>query len=205
MEELCEKREAHRAPLGTKVTWTVDYEEWHQAESQNVSSSGMMIRTRDELEPGTSLELKFRLPNIKDQTPIVAEAKVVRVVARNRAQIGLGLKFVTFRSHSYVVLEEFVCRIMGLPFDGDLAEHGTGDDEAGFTFEMDTLTAEAEQRKARLQEQRQARAAALERKERVRSLLGFLAKAGLVLGGLFLASRGVGLILDLVARIRGLR
>ncbi|MDH3359679.1 MAG: PilZ domain-containing protein, partial [Desulfobulbaceae bacterium] len=65
MTDGSEKREAYRAPLGTKVSWTAGNDEWNEDLSQDVSHTGMLIRTRQYVDPGTTINLKFKLPNLK--------------------------------------------------------------------------------------------------------------------------------------------
>ncbi|MDG4476176.1 PilZ domain-containing protein [Thiovibrio frasassiensis] len=152
MADGSEKREAHRALLGTKVSWTADNLHWQEDNSQDVSSTGMMLRTAQQIEPGTMLTLAFKLPNRKFLEPITAEAEVMRAVRRQERQIGVGLRFIVLRSHDSRVVQEFVCRIIGLPLDDVIDSLGDAEDD-GYSYQMDRLLCEADERNARLADQ----------------------------------------------------
>jgi hypothetical protein len=152
MADGSEKREAHRALLGTKVSWTADNLHWQEDNSQDVSSTGMMLRTAQQIEPGTMLKLQFNLPNRKFLEPITAEAEVMRAVRRQERQIGVGLRFIVLRSHDSRVVQEFVCRIIGLPLD-DVIDSLGDDEDDGYSYQMDRLLREADERSARLADQ----------------------------------------------------
>ncbi|MCB2182074.1 MAG: PilZ domain-containing protein [Desulfobulbaceae bacterium] len=101
MVKSVERRIAPRAPMGTKIKWKiVGSSQWHEDSSQNVSSTGMMIRTGESVKPGVAVKLSFNLPNLKFQDPMIVEAEVVRQVERNGRHIGLGLRFLTLKSNN---------------------------------------------------------------------------------------------------------
>lgn len=166
--ETDEKRGAYRAPMGTKVSWTVDNHKWHEDLSQDVSSSGMMIRTMENIEPGTVIKLKFRLPNLKYIEPIIAKAQVMRVIERHGRQIGLGIQFTTINSLNFQVVTEFVCRILGLPLEDTLADLGSQSTN-GYSFEMDRLAKESTSRMIKLEEAKMAIANAKIQKEKLKT------------------------------------
>lgn len=164
MAEGSEKRAAHRALLGTKVSWTADDLDWQEDNSQDVSSTGMMLRTKQPIASGTLLKLRFNLPNRKFQAPIMAEAEVMRLVSRQDRQIGVGLRFIVLRSHDSRVVQEFVCRIIGLPLDDVIDSLGDAEDD-GYSYQMDRLLREADEKSARLADQQLLKANAKLRKE----------------------------------------
>lgn len=156
IEEQNEKRVAERAPLGTRVKWTVDNQQWFEDESQNVSSSGIMLRTTRYVEPGAKVRMVFKLPNLKFLDPITVEAEVARIVKRKETQIGLGCKFLTLRSNNFVVVQEFVCRISGVRLDDAMKEIGD-DTTVGYSFSMERLAREADRKKITAIERKMAR------------------------------------------------
>ncbi|HAW53385.1 MAG TPA: hypothetical protein DCX54_13830, partial [Flavobacteriales bacterium] len=170
MTDSSEKRGAYRAPLGTKVSWTANNLQWHEDLSQDVSSSGMRIRTQHPADPGTPIKLTFKLPNLKFIEPIVAQAEVMRTIERNGKQTGLGIRFTSISSQNFQVVNEFVCRIMGLPLDDNLAKLGT-QNEMGYSFQMDRLARESDARNIKLAEEKMARAEAALNKEITRTRL----------------------------------
>lgn len=182
-----EKREAHRALLGTKVSWTSDGLHWHEDNSQNVSATGMMLRTKQRIEPGTIVKLQFKLPSRKLlHDPIMVEAEVMRVASRQGRQIGAGLRFIVLRSHDFRVVHEFVCRIIGLPLDDIIDSLGKPEND-DYSYQMSRLLREADERTARLAEQKLAKANARRRKETLRAWRGQASRIALLLLLLFLA------------------
>lgn len=156
IEEQSERRVADRAPLGAKVRWTVDNREWFEDESQNVSSSGIMLRTNRFVAPGAKVRMVFKLPNLKFLDPITVDAEVARIVKRQEKQIGLGCKFLTLRSNNFVVVQEFVCRISGVRLDDAMREIGD-DSTVGYSFTMERLAREADRKKIHALERKLAR------------------------------------------------
>ena len=191
MVQGTEKRKAHRAPLGTKVTWTIDNSKLLNDPSQNVSSTGMMLRTQHQVDEGTSVKLSFKLPNLKHQAPIVAEAKIMRVVQRHDRKIGIGLKFLTLSSHNYQVLQEFVCRILELPLDDSIVELKSRN-PAEYTFEVARLLQKVEAQA----EERKVTKEALRRKAKVRVWIRRGIRIGLILFGLFLVYKVARIIMN---------
>lgn len=74
-------------------------------QSENLSVSGMLIRTEDTLPVGTAVEAEFSLPG--DSETIEAEAKVVRLTAPGEIP-GIALHFEKLLEHSRRRLESFL-------------------------------------------------------------------------------------------------
>ncbi len=202
MADGSEKREAHRALLGTKVRWSLDELQWHEDNSQDVSSTGMMLRTKEPIEPGAAIKLEFNLPSRKFREPIMAEAEVMRAVRRQDRQIGVGLRFIVLRSHDSRVVHEFVCRIIGLPL-GDVLD-SLGDEEDGYSsYQMDRLLREADQRTSHLADQKLAKTTAKLRNESIRKWRERGKRIALLLLLLFLAFKAKGLLTGLNALFNG--
>lgn len=197
-----EKREAHRALLGTKVSWTADDLQWHEDNSQDVSSTGMMLRTAQPIEPGTTLKLRFNLPNRKFLEPITAEAEVMRVVRRQDRQIGVGLRFIVLRSHDSRVVQEFVCRILGLPLDDVIDSLGDAEDD-GYSYQMDRLLREADEQSARLADQQLLKSNAKLRQEALRIWRDRGKKIALLVLLLFLAIKAKDSLMALNSLLHG--
>ncbi|HEX4004979.1 MAG TPA: PilZ domain-containing protein [Acidobacteriaceae bacterium] len=54
---------ARRYEIGTVIRYRVRGErEWHEGVMENISSSGVLIRTGQSLHPDTSIEMRFVLP-----------------------------------------------------------------------------------------------------------------------------------------------
>ena len=197
-----EKREAHRALLGTKVRWTSDDRHWQEDSSQDVSSTGMMLRTPQPIEPGTTLKLEFKLPNRKFHDPIMAEAEVMRAVRRQERQIGVGLRFIVLRSHDSRVVHEFVCRIIGLPLDDVLDSLGDAEED-GYSYQMDRLLREADERSARLGEQKLVKATAKLRNDSIRKWSERAKRIALLLLFIYLGFKAKDLLLGLNTLFHG--
>ncbi len=202
MADGSEKREAHRALLGAKVRWTSDDLHWQEDNSQDVSSTGMMLRTKQRIEPGNTLKLEFNLPNRKFHDPIMAEAEVMRAVHRQDRQIGVGLRFIVLRSHDSRVVHEFVCRIIGLPLDDVLDSLGDAEED-GYSYRMDRLLREADERTARLADQKLVIANAKLRNESIRKWSERAKKIGLLLLVIFLGYKVKGLLMGLYSLSHG--
>ena len=202
MVDGSENREAHRALLGAKVRWTSDNIQWQEDNSQDVSSTGMMLRTTQPIELGTTLQLEFNLPSRKFHDPIMAEAEVMRAVRRQDRQIGLGLRFIVLRSHDSRVVHEFVCRIIGLPLDDVIDSMGDQEGD-GYSYQMDRLLREADERTARLADQKLVKATAKLRNESLRKWRDRAKKIILLLLLLFLAFRVKGCLADLYVLLHG--
>ena len=201
MVEVKEMRGAPRAPMGTKIKWSIaGSSQWHEDNSQNVSSAGMMLRTQESIEPGSTIKLSFNLPNLKFQAPITVEAEVVREVKRNGRQIGLGLKFLTLKSTNYQVIEEFVYRILDLPRDENMAELGSND-SSGYSFQMDRLIREAEIKKLEALERKIVKEQTERRRVFYKLWIRRGVLTGLLLCSFFLLFKAVRFFLDLADRI----
>ncbi len=202
MADGSEKREAHRALLGAKVRWTSDNIQWQEDNSQDVSSTGMMLRTTQPIELGTTLQLEFNLPSRKFCDPIMAEAEVMRTVRRQDRQIGVGLRFIVLRSHDSRVVHEFVCRIIGLPLD-DIID-SMGDDEGdGYSYQMDRLLREADERTARLVDQKLVKETVKLRNESIRKWKDRAKKIALLLLFIYLGFKAKDLLLGLNTLFHG--
>lgn len=54
---------ARRYEIGTLIRYRVRGErEWHEGVTENISISGVLIRTRQPLDPKTAIEMRFFLP-----------------------------------------------------------------------------------------------------------------------------------------------
>lgn len=183
--------------MGTTVSWTTDGQQWHEDNSENVSTTGMLLRTGQPATPGSTVKLSFRLPNLSFQEPVLAEAEVARVVQRNGRQIGLGLRFLTLGSNNYEVVNEFVCRILGLTLDGAMVDRRSGA-ETSYSFEMEKLLRHSEERKMAMATRRLAEQDARVRQAAIRLWLRRGLGLGLLLLGLFAASRAAGFFISLI-------
>jgi CheY-like chemotaxis protein len=74
-------------------------------QSENLSASGMLVRTEDTVPVGTSAEVSFRVHSGSD--PIEATARVVRETVPGEIP-GIALHFESFRNDSKKRLEEFM-------------------------------------------------------------------------------------------------
>lgn len=197
-----DKRQNNRAPLITTINWTLDDRQWHQDTSQDVSPSGMMLRTPQAIAAGATVKLKFKLPNLKFQEPIVVSAEAVRVVQRHGRQIGVGLRFLSIHSQNALVVQEFVCRILGLPLAGVMNQLGSHDQELGYSFTMERLAREAEAKAVVFAAEQTAQATARQRQHFLKTWGARLLKSTLLLLGLLIVQQGIGLLFRLAARLQ---
>ncbi|MEM8963044.1 MAG: PilZ domain-containing protein [Acidobacteriota bacterium] len=68
-------------------------------QTENVSASGMLIRTDERYAKGTQIELEFTLP--QDPRPVRVVAEVMRVTTIGREEVsGIGVRFLSFSGDS---------------------------------------------------------------------------------------------------------
>ena len=77
-------------------------------QTENLSASGMLIRTDQRYEKGTQVDFEFQLPN--DSRPVRGKAEVVRHTKADRDSVGgIGMRFISFAGDSQHRFEQF-CR-----------------------------------------------------------------------------------------------
>ncbi len=88
-------RQAPRPAVRVMVRMTVELEAGNLlrvAQALNASSSGLFVRTKDELPPGTELELRIEVPGQED--PVSARGVVVRKAVKSvEGSDGVGVRF----------------------------------------------------------------------------------------------------------------
>ena len=76
-------------------------------QTENISASGMLLRTEKRYEKGTRLEFEFGLPN--DHRPIVGIAEIVRHTMIGRDNVsGVGVRFLSFAGDSQRRFESYI-------------------------------------------------------------------------------------------------
>lgn len=79
-------------------------------QTENISSSGMLIKTDKRYDSGTKIEFEFSLPN--DQRPITGQAEIVRHTMIGRDQVGgVGVRFLSFSGDSQRRFHSFLFRL----------------------------------------------------------------------------------------------
>jgi uncharacterized protein (TIGR02266 family) len=77
------------------------------AQTENISETGMFVRTPREYPLGTPVAFQFSLP--RDRTPLQGEAEVVRRTSGEGAEAqGIGLRFTAFRGDDERRLREYL-------------------------------------------------------------------------------------------------
>jgi hypothetical protein len=145
VQEGIEKRISPRAPTGIRVLWMSDDHSWHEDISRDVSAGGMMLLTDRSVKLGSFVTLNITLPNLKIKKPILARAKVARLDVRAAKQVGLGLCFISLKSENCEVIDDFVCRILGLSHDNIKTATGSGN-STEYTVDMEKLVRNAEEK-----------------------------------------------------------
>jgi hypothetical protein len=86
------ERVSIRFPVQVELDMGLRTETW---QCVNISSTGMLVRTSEEIPKGSHLDLQFTVPG--DDLPIRASAEVVRRTTFGREDFtGLGLRYVSF-------------------------------------------------------------------------------------------------------------
>jgi Tfp pilus assembly protein PilZ len=76
-------------------------------QSENISVSGMLIRTSEEFPIGSQVRLEFALTD--DDEPLVCLAEVVRYTEPVKEKIrGMGVNFLSFEDDGWSRLEGFL-------------------------------------------------------------------------------------------------
>lgn len=84
-----------------------DAEEMLVCQTENISSTGMLLRTDKRYETGTRIQFQFTLPH--DQRPIVGLAEIVRHTMIGRDKVsGVGVRFLSFTGDSQRRFESFI-------------------------------------------------------------------------------------------------
>ncbi len=84
-----------------------DAEEMMICQTENMSASGMLLRTDKRYEKGTRIQFEFELPN--DHRAIVGIAEIVRHTMIGRDNIsGVGVRFLSFAGDSQRRYESFI-------------------------------------------------------------------------------------------------
>ena len=79
-------------------------------QTENISSSGMLIKTDKRYEVGAEIEFEFTLPN--DERPISGRAAIVRHTQIGRDQVGgVGLRFLSFSGDSQRRFQWFLYKL----------------------------------------------------------------------------------------------
>lgn len=77
-------------------------------QTENLSASGMLIRTNQRYQIGTQVEFEFQIPD--DSRPVRGKAEVVRHTHAGRDSVGgIGMRFVSFAGDSQHRFEQY-CR-----------------------------------------------------------------------------------------------
>lgn len=102
-----------RAQVSVMVRLEVELSYGHSVricQSENLSESGMLVRTENTVPVGTSADVSFRLRSGDD--PIEARARVVRETAPGEIP-GIALHFDSFRKDSQARLKQFMAVRLG--------------------------------------------------------------------------------------------
>jgi len=79
-------------------------------QTENISESGILIKTDRRYEKGTQIHFEFSLP--EDQRPILGVAEVVRHTMIGRDAVGgIGMRFVSFSGDSQRRFQSFIKRL----------------------------------------------------------------------------------------------
>lgn len=104
-----EKPRRKLVPRDDRITINHEFasvEEFVQEYVSNLSRTGAFIKTRDPLDVGTKVNLRFTVI-MDDMETIEGIGEVVRVQAR---PAGMGVVFITLTSHSQGLIEKLIVR-----------------------------------------------------------------------------------------------
>ena len=108
--------------MDTIVSYSLDGITWNQTRSRNISVSGILVHGLNGIQIGQTANLDFQLPNLRYQNQFQTEAQVVRMVKPRGHSPGFALKFSKLTMGQYLLIDEFVARVLGLPGDSNAYE-----------------------------------------------------------------------------------
>ncbi len=103
LDQVCE-RVRIRLPITAEIDGGRRVEQWR---SENISRTGMLLRTPARLQPGPAVGLRFTVPG--QERPIQVSAEAVRATTFAREEFdGLGVRFLSFSGDGQYRLERFL-------------------------------------------------------------------------------------------------
>ena len=107
-------RRSHRVDLEVDVSFESEHN-FYTGFGENISSGGLFVATHALRIVGSTLRIKFHLPNVAD--PIEADG-VVRWV-REVGEVGMGVQFVQLSEPVQQAINAFISRRDSIFFDHD--------------------------------------------------------------------------------------
>ena len=100
-----DQRKFRRVPLGASVECRAGFEVYH-GKAENISVSGLLVRSENQSQQDSVLQLKFLLPGAtpNDSVIVQAEARVAHVVPG----IFMGLEFTEVSHDTRTAIENYV-------------------------------------------------------------------------------------------------
>jgi hypothetical protein len=100
-----EQRKFRRVPLGASVECRAGFEVYH-GKAENISVSGLLVRSERQSEPDTTLQVKFLIPgtNPAESVIVQAQARVAHIVPG----IFMGLEFTEIPDSTRMAIEWYV-------------------------------------------------------------------------------------------------
>ena len=103
MEES-EKRKRVRVPFRTEIIIDYDDQKMHfGGDSVNLSLSGMLVETGEEIPIGTTCRIRLRLTGTREPIELTMDGRVVR-----QDHLGFGVRFDEMDLDSYTLLKEVI-------------------------------------------------------------------------------------------------
>lgn len=100
-----DQRKYRRVPLGASVECRSGFEVYH-GKAENVSVSGLLVRSEKQSDPDTTLHVKFLIPgtNPSESVIVQAEARVAHLVPG----VFMGLEFTEIPDSTRMAIEWYV-------------------------------------------------------------------------------------------------
>lgn len=100
-----DQRKHRRVPLGASVELRAGFEVYH-GKAENISISGLLVRSEKQSASDTTLNLKFLIPgaNPSDSVIVQAEARVAHLVPG----VFMGLEFTQIPDSTRMAIEWYV-------------------------------------------------------------------------------------------------
>jgi hypothetical protein len=100
-----EQRKFRRVPLGASVECRAGFEVYH-GKAENISVSGLLVRSENQSEPDTDLQVKFLIPGMTPSDSVIVQARAR--VAHLVPGVFMGLEFTQIPDSTRMAIEWYV-------------------------------------------------------------------------------------------------
>ncbi|MBN1697474.1 MAG: PilZ domain-containing protein [Spirochaetales bacterium] len=110
MDRPFEKREYRRLDINIAVSYDLDKgRKWTETETKNLSAGGICLLTKEALQAGTHLTLKFRLPDTSESLEVRGEIMWnQKYVINDEEYYDNGIKFIAMSERERGLIGKYI-------------------------------------------------------------------------------------------------